>query len=180
MPPDRQLPKDRATANGSGWDRSCPGALRNLCRHQFFVDAAGYFIAHPPEDSQFFIVRTDGGCRVVEAPVQEFEGSGENRATLFCVVADRHDVWNVLPQKTHNIFRLLVRNIDSNFVHGFDGKGIQPLRFDSRAQGFKLISRDMPEIAFRHLAASRISCTEKQDFRFRRLHVPNLRGHAIE
>jgi hypothetical protein len=69
-----------------------------------------------------------------------------------------------------------VGNVDSNLVHGLDGKGIQSLWFNSRAQGFEFVSRHMPEITFRHLAASRIASTEKQDFGFRRQHVPNLQG----
>jgi hypothetical protein len=96
-----------------------------LCRHQFFVDAAGYFIAHPPEDSQFFIVRTFCGCRVVEAPVQEFVGAGEDWAALLSVLSQTVTTYGTYcPRKTHDIFRLLVRNVDSNLVHGFDGKGI--------------------------------------------------------
>ena len=86
--------------------------------------------------------------------MQEFEGSGEDGTAFSCVVADRHNVWNVLPQKAHYILRVLVGDVDSNFVHGLDGKGIQSLRFNSRAQGFEFVSRHMPEITFRHLAAS--------------------------
>jgi hypothetical protein len=60
----------------------------------------------------------------------------------------------VLAEKRYDVFRLLARDVDPDFLHGLDRKGIQSLGFNSRTQRFELVSRHMPEIPLRHLAPS--------------------------
>lgn len=54
-------------------------------------------------------------------------------------------------------------NINPDFIHGFDGSGIEPDRMGAGTERFVAIPRQMSQPPFGHLAPCGIAGTEKQD-----------------
>ena len=56
---------------------------------------------------------------------------------------------------------LILRNIDPDLAHRFDGQRVERFRFEPRAVCFKQIDTDLVEKRFRHLAASAVMNTDE-------------------
>jgi hypothetical protein len=107
---------------------------------------------HTPEHRQAFLLRSLLCRRVIEAPVQELESARKDGAPFPGVLANRNDVRNVLSQEAGHVLGFLMRDVNSNFSHGFYRQRIQPPRLDAAAESFEAIARHVPEVALGHLA----------------------------
>ena len=93
------------------------------------------------------------------ADVHNFALMQHGGAVVIRVAADRDN--NIELRDRQVVYRLgfLRCNIDTGFGHDRDRIRIQAMRFDTCRVGNKLIGFKMSSPAFRHLAATRITCT---------------------
>lgn len=136
--------------------------------YESLVDVGDDFISHPTKYRETFVGCTDGGARVIEAPMEKLPSTGKDRTALSGVVAYSHDVRDVLPQQTANIFRRLARDIDPDFAHCRHRQRIEFFGLDSGAKRLESSPGNVTQVSFRHLAAGRITGAEKQNFWFHR------------
>ena len=113
---------------------------------------------------QLFLVRAREFGRIVKRPVQASSDARKNRTTLgSALVADSDYVGEQFAQ-FENIeygLSLILRNIDPDLAHCFDGQRVERSRFEPGAVCFKRIDTDLVEKRFRHLAASAVMNTDE-------------------
>lgn len=86
------------------------------------------------------------------------------------IVAHGDDIGNRLSEEIFHVLRSLAGDVDSQLAHRFDRKRIQSLGFNASTQRFEAVSRQLAQDTFCHLAASRVSGTEEEDFGLGRGH----------
>ena len=120
--------------------------------------AGGEVVADAAKDAEFLIVGAGGCGGVGDAPVNALGSAGTDRALLGGVIADGDYSIEALSIEFGNGLRAIRRDVDTNFVHGFDGErmnitaGVAP-----RAIRLDDTTADMAKKPLSHLAAYAIA-----------------------
>ena len=107
--------------------------------------------------------------RVGKTPVQSLHAAGENRTPFRAgFVANGDDVVEAF-SRGDNIRHtpgFVPADVDVEFGHGLDDKGIEAARLDSRALGGELIAAKPVHEGFGHLAAGAVVDADKENLLF--------------
>lgn len=101
--------------------------------------------------------------------------SGQNRTAFFRAVAHRNHIVKELPREFIDVLGPMMRDIDAQFAHGFNGGRVQSGWSSPGAFGFKA-GGDQTQKRLRHLATRRVSGTKKKNASF---HVTASGGNQL-
>ena len=122
------------------------------------------FIADASKDFHLFFVAAGRVRRVIKTPMQLLVGAGEIRTRLLRVVANRDDEIKRLASKLSERLGPVPGNIFAEFLHDRNRERMDvPGRLRTRAENLEAVAGQLPENAFRHMAAAGVTSTEKQD-----------------
>lgn len=93
---------------------------------------------------------------------------GKDWTALFCVIANREDVVEMLVGELVHMFGTMVRNVNPKLPHHRYGFGAYRPRISAGAENVMPISDFVAKQTFCHLASGRVPSTENQNSFLRR------------
>ncbi len=127
-------------------------------------DARANLVADFPRTCEALVVCATERGRIWKTPVQSLGHARKNRTTLGGALVADSDYVGEQFARFENIeygLSLILRNIDPDLAHCFDGQRVERSRFEPGAVCFKQIDTDLVEKRFRHLAASAVMNTDE-------------------
>jgi hypothetical protein len=136
------------------------------------LDAGADLVADFARTSQALFISAVERCGIRKTPVQLLRHPGKDRTAFRAAfVADGDDIGESsrcrtgLAEVEHGL-SLLLRNINADLAHRFDGQWIELPRFEPGAMRFKMIAAKFVEKGFRHLTAGAVVDADEENFFF--------------
>jgi hypothetical protein len=85
---------------------------------------AADFIAHTTEHGELFFLAAGGVSGIIESPMVPVDLSGKHRANLVGISTHGDDGLHAIVQKPVEVFRMMRTDIDADFTHHLDRKGM--------------------------------------------------------
>src|SRR5579863_8330492 len=98
--------------------------FKSASRIEFVPNASRDLVPHPTECTKLLVVTSSHRRRIVERPMDDFLGSRQDGARLLGVVAHSHNKIEFLSGDLAHVFAALRSDVDSNFGHHSNGKGM--------------------------------------------------------
>jgi hypothetical protein len=144
--------------------RSEPGRLRGAYLVAPHLDARTNLVADFACAGKPLFARAGKRGRIWKTPVQPLGHTGKNRAAFSAgFVADRDHVSEQLAgfEDVEHGLSLILRNINPDFAHRFDGQRVERSRLQPSAVRFELTAANLVKKRLRHLAAGAVVNTDE-------------------
>ncbi len=160
------------------WPREFRSSLRGgAIEFAPFIDLRFDRIADFPDFFKFLIGRSRKTGGVRKAPMEPFRTAWKNRTALRARLVANGNYPVKFPggiDKIRRCFRLIFRNINSDFCHHFHDDRVQFPRFQPRAVNLEIVPANVLQKSFRHLAAGAVVNANKQNALFHKSFAPEL------